>query len=145
MCARHTMLWSLPAILVVASCGSSAPDPILGLRLGTTPSSARERFDPGAPGTFRSEAMGEDLALVWEPEGESDVHGARLEFHLGLLVALRLRTAPSAPPSEGPPMVLTDLSVLTRETTSEEVSITWLARACPTHAAEVRRLVEEHR
>lgn len=89
--------------------------------------------------------MGEDLALVWEPEGESAVRGARLEFHLGQLVALRLRSAPGAPHSEGPPIVVTEVSVLTREATPSGVVITWLARACPTHAAEVRRLLEEHR
>jgi len=131
--------------LISASCGGRLADPIFGLRLGTSPSQARGRFDPGAPGTFRSEAMGEDFALIWEPEGESPVRSARLEFHLGQLVAVRVRSAPGAPHAEGPELVTTDVSVLTREATPGEVVLTWLARACPTHAVEVRRRIAGRR
>lgn len=142
---RHTQKWMVPMFLISASCGGRTADPIYGLRLGATPSQARGRFDPGAPGAFRSESMPEDFALVWEPDGESPVRSARLEFHLGQLVALRVHAAPGAPHTEGPEILTTDTSVLTREATPGQVELTWLARACPTHAVEVMRRIAAHR
>lgn len=126
-------------------CGPSTPEPILGVRLGMTPAQVRDRFGTAVGGSFRTEAMGEDLALVWVPgAGETSVRAARHEFHLGLLVAMRLTLDPSAPAARGPSMELTDVSLLTRERMGPDVLVTWLARSCPTHADEVRRRIQEH-
>jgi len=130
---------------LASACGSSAPEPVLGVRLGMTPAQVRERFAPGISGTYRSEAMDEDFALVWEPEGDGPVREARHEFHLGQLVALRLTVDDGADVASGDPMQLTDVSLLTREPTEDGVRITWLARSCPTHADEVRRRIRDHR
>jgi hypothetical protein len=113
--------------------------PLRGLRLGDSPARARDRFAPGVPGDFHSEAMGEDFALVWEATRPGEVRSARLEFHDALLVAARLRVAPSAPEADGPPIVLTEASLFTRERSRADVELTWIARSCPTHADEVRR------
>ena len=128
----------------LVGCAPPAPEPILGVRLGMTPTQVRDRFDPAGPGTFRSEAMDEDFALVWEPEADSAVRGARHEFHLGQLVAMRLTVSEDAPEASGAAILTTDLSVLTRESVAEGVAITWLARSCPTHADEVRRRIRDH-
>jgi len=136
----------LGALTCLASaCGSSAPEPVLGVRLGMTPAQVRERFAPGVEGTYRSEAMGEDFALVWEPASDEGVREARHEFHLGQLVALRLTVAEESDVASGDAMQLTDVSLLTREPTEDGVRITWLARSCPTHADEVRRRIRDHR
>ena len=54
----------LGILLLASACGRSASDPIYGLRLGVAPEQAREHFRPGAPGAFRTELDGEDMALV---------------------------------------------------------------------------------
>lgn len=137
---------ALALLGVLGGCGSSAPDPVFGVRLGMTPPQVRERFAPSPGGTFRSEAQGEDLILVWEPSASpGPVRIARHEFHLGQLVAMRLTLEPSSAEAGGPAMELTGVSVLTRETTESGVELTWLARSCPTHADEVRRRIQEHR
>ena len=142
---RTTMIVATFALLAAMGCGPSAPDPILGVRLGMTPTQVRERFGTAVRGTFRSEAMGEDLALVWTPdEPDASVRSARHEFHVGQLVAMRLVMDPSAPAARGPAMELTEVSILTRERADEGVEVTWLARSCPTHADEVRRRIQEH-
>ncbi|MBX3275090.1 MAG: hypothetical protein KF729_32800 [Sandaracinaceae bacterium] len=141
-----TLTVSLTLALALG-CGPSAPDPILGVRLGMTPAQVRDRFGTAAGGTFRGEAQGEDFALVWAPPeaSRSPVRAARHEFHVGQLVAMRLTLDPAAPAAQGPPVELTELSVLTRERVGSDVALTWLARACPTHAEEVRRRIQEHR
>lgn len=146
LASRPTMLAASLALVAATGCGPSAPDPILGVRLGMTPTQVRERFGTAVRGTFRSEAMGEDLALVWAPDAGdgSPVRAARHEFHLGQLVAMRLVLDPSAPAARGPAMELTEVSILTREGGDDGVEVTWLARSCPTHADEVRRRIREH-
>ncbi|MBZ0116922.1 MAG: hypothetical protein K8H88_08005 [Sandaracinaceae bacterium] len=118
---------------------------LLGVRLGLTPSQARSALQTGAQGSFRTETSGEDLALIWTPQAgaSSPVRSARLEFHLGQLVALRAELSPSAPESAGPARAVTATSVLARDRRGDAVQITWLARSCPTHADEARRLVEQ--
>ncbi len=120
--------------------------PIRGLRLGYATSMARARFTPAAPGRFRSEAMDEDLALIWTPSSpDAPVRGARMEFHLGLLVAVRLTLAPDQPEAEGPPLAISEASVLARDRVEGGVELTWLARTCPTHADEVARRISQRR
>ncbi len=135
------------AVLLSSSFGSSETiGPVQGTRLGTSPSQARQALSTGGPGSFSSVTMGEDFALVWAPEApDAELRSARLEFHLGQLVALRLLLSPRAPEARGPELEVSTTSVLTRERTPEGVELTWLARSCPTHADEVRRRIAEHR
>lgn len=136
-------LWTIASPLV--SPEGAALGPIRGVRLGTSAGQARDRLLTGAPGEFRSEAMGEDHALTWRPTGDGQgLRAARLEFHLGQLVAVRLTLDGSAPEAQGPQFESSNASVLTRTRSGEAVELTWLARSCPTHAGEVRRLIEEH-
>ena len=139
---RVALLFCGGLCVLAVACTPSAPDPILGVRLGMTPAQVRARFAPGAAGTYRSEAMDEDFALVWEPSAGGDVLGARHEFHEGLLVAVRLSVTTAADVADGPPLEATPLSLLTREVVSERIALTWLARSCPTHAAEVERRMQ---
>lgn len=129
--------------LVAPRSSSETLGPIRGVRLGLAPSQARRQLATGGPGTFSTVAMDEDFALVWAPESPGDLRAARMEFHLGQLVALRLTLSPSAPEAEGPSLAISEASVLSRETTPEGVELTWLARGCPTHADEVRRRTAE--
>ncbi len=137
--------------LVVLLASSGGPGetlgPVRGLRLGLSPSQARQMFTPEQAGTYATSAMGEDFALEWIPAAPSGaLRGARLEFHLGQLVALRLSLAPDAPEARGSGLEASEASLLTREPSPEGgVELTWLARSCPTHADEVRRRIAEHR
>lgn len=120
--------------------------PLRGLRLGYATSMARARFEPGAPGSYRSESVGEDLALVWVPEGDAgEVREARLEFHLGQLVAVYLTVGPDQPEAQGPEIAISGASVLTRDPVEDGVRVRWIARSCPTHAEEVERLISQRR
>jgi hypothetical protein len=114
------------------------------VRLGASASQARRQLETGAPGSFRVIASGEDAALEWTPSNESaELMSARLEFHLGQLVALRLRLSPGAAEADGPDLEVSRASVLARAPLPERgVELTWIARGCPTHAAELRRLIE---
>lgn len=125
--------------------GGEAVGPVRGLRLGFAPAQARQRLVTDGPGSFSTIAMGEDFALVWAPDAPGgELTHARLEFHLGQLVAVRLMFTPAAPEAAGPELEVSDASVLTREPTPDGVELTWLARSCPTHADEVRQRIAEH-
>ena len=142
-----------PAVAALGTLLSSTLDgaerlgPVRGLLLGHGPAQARDRLATDVPGTFRSTAIGEDYALDWTPRTEGGrLRSARLEFHLGQLVAVRLSLAPDAAEANGPTFVLTESSVLVREARPDDtVELTWLARSCPTHADEVRRLIAARR
>ena len=150
------MRWIAVAVVLVPALGALATlawgelsrsetlGPVRGVRLGTTLTSARDRLQTGQPGDFRTSAIEEDVALDWTPAGDSsegELRSARLEFHLGLLVAMRLRLAPDAPEASGPALEVTEASVLSREPLEDGVQLTWLARSCPTHADEVQRRI----
>jgi hypothetical protein len=129
--------------LLLPSRGPEPIGPVRGVRLGLAPSQARRQLTTDGPGSFSTLAMGEDFALVWSPEAPRELRAARMEFHLGQLVALRLTLSPSAPEAQGPALSVSEASVLSRETTPAGVELTWLARGCPTHADEVRRRMAE--
>lgn len=136
-------LWTIVSPLLAPA--GAALGPVRGVRLGMGAAQVRDRLVTGAPGDFRSEVMGEDYALTWRPSGApAELKAARLELHLGQLVAVRLTLDPAAPESRGPDFEISNASVLTRTRGDEAVELTWLARSCPTHAGEVRRLIEEH-
>jgi hypothetical protein len=117
---------------------------VRGVRLGLTPTQVRERFDPGIAGDWRSTTVGEDLHLTWTPGAEGgDLRQARFEFHLGLLVALRLALLEGAPEALGAPLEVRAASVRTvgRSADGGGADLVWLARGCPTHREEVERLL----
>ena len=115
--------------------------PVRGLRLGYTASMARERLDTGGEdGAFRTESMAEDLALIWTGD-DGPLRSARMEFHVGQLVAVRLDLSPDDPLAEGASPEISEASVLIRESTPGGVRVTWLARSCPTHAEEVQTVL----
>ncbi len=148
--AMAAMLVASAAALVWLLSSSTAHretlGPIRGLRLGMAPAQARERLDTGTRGSFSTIAMDEDFALQWTPRGDPrELSHARMEFHLGQLVALRLRLHPDAAEANGPRLEISEASLLFREPASDAVSLTWLSRNCPTHAGEVRRLLAERR
>lgn len=136
-------LVALGAWLIAGTSSNESLGPVRGLRLGLAPAQARAALATDRPGSFSSVAMDEDFALVWTPDGPAgELRLARLEFHLGQLVAVRMTLAPSAPEAAGPELEVSEASILTREPTSEGVELTWIARSCPTHAAEVRQRLE---
>ncbi|HEX7600741.1 MAG TPA: hypothetical protein VF316_04010, partial [Polyangiaceae bacterium] len=126
------------------------------VRLGMSPRDVRDRFTP-AGGTWKSDAMADDYAIVWEPSrtpAPADPLEARFEFHMGILVAIRAKVPPSAAFAQGPRYVVTKAAVLRRlETRATNESTTpapasalytyidVLARDCPTHHAEAQGFV----
>ncbi len=153
---RSAWRWTAVAVLVVPALlglgtmlwptsAAEPTGPLRGVRLGYAPSQARRDLVTGGSGSFSTLAMGEDFALVWSPDTPSELRAARMEFHLGQLVALRLTLAPDVPEAQGPPLAISEASILSRETTPDGVELTWLARGCPTHADEVRRRMADSR
>lgn len=143
----------LPAVAALAVLWwPSDPErigPVRGVLLGIGPAQARESLLTGdVPGRFRSSAMGEDFALDWEPTdpSRSELRSARLEFHLGQLVAMRLQVSPDADEAGGAGLEVSPGSILVRESepgAEGAVRVTWLARTCPTHADEVASHLSE--
>ena len=135
--------------LVVAASMADPPmlGPIRGVRLGHAPAQVRERFASEIPGHFRGAATGEDFALSWTPAqpASSEIASAELEFHTGMLVAMRLDLRGAAPEAVGAPLEVTDGSVLSRERGARFTRVTWLSRSCPTHEEEVRELIGDAR
>ena len=133
--------WIATAALAVVGCsGPSETAEVYGLRLGYTPAQCRERFTLDS-GEFTYVAGPQDDSMRWTPppEDRAEVLSAVLEFHLGLLVAVRLELAPTSPLAAGDALEVRDGSILTREERDDRVTMTWLSRGCPTHADEVRR------
>lgn len=122
-----------------------------GARLGMSASSVRSAF----PRPLSVDLSGE-LALTWSAASSSasssvaseplvddalgTVTDVRFEFHLGLLVAVRA-TGESA--STETQFSLTDAAFRRVADDSQgRATLLWIARDCPTHAEEVRRLTE---
>lgn len=108
-----------------------------GVLLGMTPSDVRDRFVGQPQGVWHSE-MRADPVLVWTAPGTT----ASFEFHGGILVAVRMLVRASDPAAQGRSLDVSNASVLVRRLqTDGRVEVTLLARDCPTHAEEVRRLI----
>jgi hypothetical protein len=106
-----------------------------------TPEQVRERFDAQGAGCWRTEVRGTELALIRWPGGGLD-REARFEFHLGMLVALRLDLPEDAPEAAGPAVETRSGSVVARRRDEPgRVRVSVLARDCPTHAEEVARIL----
>ncbi len=115
-----------------------------GAKLGMAPRDVRDRFDLAALGAFKITSPGDELVLDWAPSrtGEGTVESARFEFHAGMLVAVRARLAQRDPEAAGSPLLATKTAVVAR-TRAEGVGYTLLARDCPTHRDEEKRLLQQ--
>lgn len=114
--------------------GASRPPTIDGVRLGMTPDQVRERLSLA---DVTTSLEGGDLVLR---SGST-----ALSFHEGMLVALTTRRPAGHPASNGDPLELTPGTLLEREPIAGEgVELTMMSRTCPTHAAEVARILRAH-
>lgn len=141
--------WALAGLVLLAGLGATqlaaracvldaGPPRVVGLRLGATPDDVRARF---AGVSFRTE-LGEDVALVADGSLEAGIRpGARLEFHDGQLVAVRLELERSHPDASGDRLELTAQTLLARTIEPDgTASVVLLSRTCPTHREEAMRL-----
>ncbi len=135
--------WAVSSTLIGGA--NTEPMNVHGARLGVTASDLRGRFTPPESGAFRAAAdapANGDLALDWSADARTSPLRARFEFHSGLLVAIRATLPATHPLAPGPALSETAVSVLSRhENADHTVSLTILAKDCPTHAAEVRSLL----
>ncbi len=139
--------WSVASLLLGNSAGE--PASLHGARLGQTASQLRVAFQPPGGGRFRAAAGvtgAGDLTLAWEPmpgaPGASAPREVRFELHAGLVVAIRAIVPDASPAARGPALQVRDASVSSRSQKPDQtVSLSILARDCPTHAAEVRALL----
>jgi hypothetical protein len=127
----------LAAFLLVACSHPDVPD-FDGVRLGMAPRDVRDRFT-GAAGTWTNDAVKDDYAIKWASPPES----ATFEFHTGALVAVRADLPSDAPFAKGDDLVVTKAAVLKRSHDGGRVHVDLLARDCPTHAAEAKKLTGE--
>ncbi len=109
------------------------------------PRDVRDRFTQ-AGGAWTSEAAKDDFAILWTaPAAALDApQNTKFEFHTGSLVAVRADVPKGAPIASGDEVVVTQGTVLKRTPSATLVHIDILARACPTHADEAKRLTDGH-
>lgn len=120
---------------------SDVPSAFHGTRLGMSVADVRSHLEPR--GTFSARPNGESgWALDWQSAGAGSLHRATFEFHEGLLVAVRAEVdrgdllARVVGTTVTPGIVR---RVSRRADGAFDVLI--LARTCPEHASEVRRLL----
>ena len=127
-------------LLFGAGCARDEKDAVPNVRLGMAPRDVRERFRPGAEGSWQTAlGSGDDTVLEWTArDAKSPVAEARFEFHLGMLVAIRARLNETVSREE---VSTTPKTVTSRAPTQEGgTAITVLARDCPTHKDEAESL-----
>lgn len=131
----------LALALTGAACTTPPDDPIPHVRLGMAPRDVRERFEPGAAGTWRTSlGSGDDTAIEWTASGPSKFRTVRFEFHLGMLVAIRAETTE---PRTAESVSTTAKTVTARSPAPGGGStIAVLARDCPTHKDEAEALAQ---
>jgi hypothetical protein len=104
------------------------------------PRDVRERFHPGAEGTWQTGlGAGDDTVLEWASrDPAASVPDARFEFHNGMLVAIRARTKEQAPALS---ITSTPKTVTLKAPALEGgTKVVVLARDCPTHKDEAEAL-----
>ena len=139
------LVFALVTALAVAACGTTPADPIPGVRLGMSPRDVRDRFDPEAAGTWRTNVASgpgasDDTVLEWTSSAaaeKSKASDARFEFHLGMLVAVRAHLREG---SSGERIETTPRTVTVRTPQGGGTEVTLLARDCPTHHEEAESL-----
>jgi hypothetical protein len=138
----HAVVLGLWLALGLASaCSREGEEALPGVRLGMSPRDVRERFTSGEGTWQTSVGAGDDTVLDWtaRTSAQGNVSSARFEFHNGMLVAIRARFAEEGGPervSVSPKTV-----AIRRPDESGGVSLTVLARDCPTHRDEAARWV----
>lgn len=124
---------------------SDLPSAFHGTRLGMTIADVRGRFESRSSGEFSARPNGESgWAIDWvsTSPAATTIQRATFEFHEGLLVAVRAevdRNDPLASFVGTTATAGTVRRVSSRSDTTFDVLL--IARACPTHAAEVRNLL----
>ncbi|MBX3190963.1 MAG: hypothetical protein KF819_28465 [Labilithrix sp.] len=132
---------ALVSTLAIA-CDKAESDALPSVRLGMSPRDVRDRFEPGASGSWQTRVgVGDDTVLEWNarPAARARIVDARFEFHLGMLVAVRAHLED--------PVAKDSISVTARTVTHRAPreggvgsSVTILARDCPTHREEAEGL-----
>lgn len=148
--ARGCLFAVTLALALLSSCGSADKDPVPNVRLGMAPRDVRERFQPGEPGQPTPEGSwqtalgaGDDTALEWtSKEARSRFAGARFEFHLGMLVAIR---AELRVPSSKESISTTAKTVTLLAPKDGGTTVTVLSRDCPTHKDEAESIATRAR
>ena len=108
------------------------------------PRDVRDRFTQTG-GAWTSEAAKDDYAIVWTAPANAPADApqtAKFEFHMGSLVALRADVPKSATIASGDDVIVTQSTVLKRSPSGNLVHLDVLARECPTHAEEAKRLTQ---
>lgn len=147
MRVRTLLLGLLVALTLAfgAACSREEREPVPNVRLGMAPRDVRERFQPGAEGTWQTAlGAGDDTVLEWTArDAHAAVGHARFEFHLGMLVAIRARLNESVSREE----VRTTPKTVTVRAPGREggASLTVLARDCPTHKDEAESFAAKGR
>jgi hypothetical protein len=111
-----------------------------GIRLGMTPAQVRAMFAaPTAEGSqWRVDSSGEETALEWRGKNRF----FRFEFHHAQLMAVRAIVESSDPSTHGRALDVSSAAVLRRVAREDgRVELTLVARDCPSHAEEARRLM----
>ncbi len=131
----------------VAVCKRSSPTPDEAfapyrIHLGMTPADVRATFaHPNAASSQWRIQSAAETVLEWSSTGRS----MRFEFHRAQLMAVRAILGMSDPSTHGAQLEVSTATVLRRTLRQDgRVELTLLARDCPTHAAEARRLIESH-
>lgn len=138
---------STPLLVAGSAAGSAACErepeieSLPGIRLGMTPHDIRQRFQPGAEGTWQTNVgAGDDTSLEWRSKDPaSRFADVRFEFHLAMLVAARAHLREPTP-RESIQATSRTVSVRTPEANGT-TALTLLARDCPTHHEEAESLV----
>jgi hypothetical protein len=138
------------AVLVLASCtkeGGEASEGVPGVRLGMAPRDVRDRFQPGGEGSWQTAlGTGDDTILEWTSrDARSTMLSARFEFHLAMLVAIRARTRDAAVRDERVSVTPKTVTVRAPAQEGAGMSVTVLARDCPTHKDEAEALASHAR
>ena len=129
------------AVAALPACGAEdAGASPFALRLGMGPRDVRSRLARELPGELVV-APAEELAYAWNGHADG-VRSLRLELHEGKLVAVRARIAASHPLAQGDRLWRSASAVLSRAARPDgDIDFVLIARDCPTHRAEVARLL----
>jgi hypothetical protein len=111
-----------------------------GVRLGMSPREVRARFSE--QGTWET-VPAQELTLSWKRATAANATRADFEFHNGILVAFTTQLAATEAFAQGA-LTVTPAAVRTCRTLDSAANgreCRVIARDCPTHAEEVRRLL----
>jgi hypothetical protein len=144
MNVRYAFLALSLSLVSVAGCNnpSEPPREYLDVRLGLVPRDVRSRVT--IPGTWESRTEGALTVLDVRRNDRGSPESASFEFHNGMLVAVRARlTARDALVANGPVLKQSSTAVwrIEEESTAGMHQLRWIARDCPAHAEEVKKIL----